>query len=671
MSFLDNGDIRIGVNLGLGGAITYLSEEGSTVNMINSYDLGRQIQQSYFSGPDQFLPPGRQQHPAWSPWPWNPIQTGDVFDNHGRILSHTNDASEIYLRMIPMQWALNRVRGEARFEQWIRLEGNVAHVRNRLTNARTDATEQFRARDQELPAVYTVGKFHRLFSYTGTAPFTGDALTELPKAPPPWAYFRATENWAALVDDDLRGVGIRHPDAVRFIGGYSGSNPGTGGPLDFDTGYVSPLHIELIDHDIVYEYEYQLIVGHLDEIRQWIYDNPGPDRKPHYRFASDRQHWYPHIPSGTTDAGVPDDFLRVHVDSNDPILFGPNCAFRAEEVPQLFMAARHHLADPPATPRAFLFWETDNAGAFSETRIGNVVVNPDDQWHIYNFNLSASPAWQGLISWLRLDPIQTGQAGDYVDISALSHKNDPPQITPIGDQSIPENTSGGPFPFSIDEDLLPLDALSLTASSSNTTLVPNANLTLGGSGSERSLSVTPAPDIRGTTTITITVSDGVETTAESFQLTVIDPDSDLDGDGLPYWWEALHGLDPESDDGPNGADGDLEDDGITNLLERALNLDPNVADRDGLPVVSIARNPDGRNHCIQISHRRLIDPANLTYQIEISPHLDQWDSHPPLTELVGPPVPLGDGITEIVTFRIKPTISESPQRYVRLRVETD
>ena len=59
MSFLDNGDIRIGVNLGLGGAITYLSEEGSTVNMINSYDLGRQVQQSYFSGPDQFLPPGR------------------------------------------------------------------------------------------------------------------------------------------------------------------------------------------------------------------------------------------------------------------------------------------------------------------------------------------------------------------------------------------------------------------------------------------------------------------------------------------------------------------------------------------------------------------------------------------------------------------------------------
>ena len=51
--------------------------------------------------------------------------------------------------------------------------------------------------------------------------------------------------------------------------------------------------------------------------------------------------------------------------------------------------------------------------------------------------------------------------------------------------------------------------------------------------------------------------------------------------------------------------------------------------------------------------------------------MDQWDSHPPLTELVCPPVPLGDGITEIVTLRIKPTISESAQRYVRLRVETD
>ena len=43
MTFLDNGDVRIGMDLALGGAITHISTKDRSGNIINSADLGRQI----------------------------------------------------------------------------------------------------------------------------------------------------------------------------------------------------------------------------------------------------------------------------------------------------------------------------------------------------------------------------------------------------------------------------------------------------------------------------------------------------------------------------------------------------------------------------------------------------------------------------------------------------
>lgn len=52
MAYLENSRLKLGVDLSLGGAVTYLSDEANGgKNMINSYDWGRQIQMSYYSGP--------------------------------------------------------------------------------------------------------------------------------------------------------------------------------------------------------------------------------------------------------------------------------------------------------------------------------------------------------------------------------------------------------------------------------------------------------------------------------------------------------------------------------------------------------------------------------------------------------------------------------------------
>jgi hypothetical protein len=67
ISYLDNGILRLGVDLNLGGSITYLAESSDGVNMINSHDWGRQIQMSFYSGPQPFTPNGNPIQNFWQP----------------------------------------------------------------------------------------------------------------------------------------------------------------------------------------------------------------------------------------------------------------------------------------------------------------------------------------------------------------------------------------------------------------------------------------------------------------------------------------------------------------------------------------------------------------------------------------------------------------------------
>ena len=98
--------------------------------------------------------------------------------------------------------------------------------------------------------------------------------------------------------------------------------------------------------------------------------------------------------------------------------------------------------------------------------------------------------------------------------------NDAPTITPISDQATSENTPTPAIPFNIGDAETPAASLLVSATSSVTSLVSNGNIDLGGSGSERTITLTPTAGQSGTTEITINVSDGTATTSISFTLTV-------------------------------------------------------------------------------------------------------------------------------------------------------
>jgi hypothetical protein len=318
----------------------------------------------------------------------------------------------------PKQWALQNYDADCVFEQWITLNGSVATVQNRLINGRSDAT-QYQAMDQELGALYTWRALSQLWTYSGTQPFTGGALTQIPKTAPPWAYFRATEGWAAYTasSGSKWGVGILVRGNCSFIGGFSGSTT-SGNQSSVNTGYIAPLRREVIDHNIVHDFTYQLILGNLADIRNYAVGQQA-NLKPNFFFRGTRAGWTYRVAS---DSGypIPEDHLRVNVNTGDPQMWGPECSFQAAEVPKLYIrAAVYCSAGTPTT--AQLFWEKENgASAMSEAQSYSLPLINDGQYHLYTLDLSKNASWTGQISRLRFDPVYNGTTGDYVKVSAIT-----------------------------------------------------------------------------------------------------------------------------------------------------------------------------------------------------------------------------------------------------------
>lgn len=422
ISYLDNGVVRVGVDLDLGGSITYLADAVRKDNIVNSFDWGRQIQMSFYSFPAPYKPNGKQPAKVWEGLGWNPIQSGDHFGNRSKVLEHRNDGKTLYVKCIPMHWPLDNEPAQCRFESWITLADDTVEVRNRISNQRSDHTF-YAARTQECPAIYTNGTYYRLMTYRGTAPFTGAPLDRITKlwlpdtklTGSPWDTWQATENWAALVNDDDFGVGIFTPGTYLYSGGFAGY-PGNGGEKDSPTGYISPNQQEILDHNIQYEYRYTLIVGRLERIRKYVYDHSDYNRLPDYHFKTDRQHWHyiDAIDSGWPIKGE----LNIVFEKEKPRLIGPPGFWKAEDVPKLIIRAAHHTQNTQAR----IFWKNFGDRTFSQEKSVTVTIISDGTYHNYDVPLASSNHYRDIITALRFDPVTSGSKGESVQIQFISYK---------------------------------------------------------------------------------------------------------------------------------------------------------------------------------------------------------------------------------------------------------
>jgi hypothetical protein len=116
----------------------------------------------------------------------------------------------------------------------------------------------------------------------------------------------------------------------------------------------------------------------------------------------------------------------------------------------------------------------------------------------------------------------------------------------------------GPLDIYIDDFETAPAELQLSAASSNPALVPNANLDLGGSGDVRTLEIEPLAGVFGSTTITLTVSDGSDSVSTTFVFSVGRPpvalSFDFDDGTLQGWTTVATGPTSSSPITPPGPD---------------------------------------------------------------------------------------------------------------------
>lgn len=252
--YLDNGQIKLGVKESSGAGIAYLSVSGSDRNLLNHFDHGRLVQQSYYGQKDGTIWAGK-------PWRWNPVQGGDYKHGASKVLELKSDKTTLYAKSMGRHWSGCVDLPEVTFEEWITLTGKVAHVRYRMTYTGTNSHPKTH---QEVPAVFVEPDLPTLVTYTGDKPWTGDTLN---MSQPGWPNEsrNITENWAAYVDKDNFGIGAYVPIAsritcYRFSAGHT-SKQGA-------CSYFAPIIELAITPGTVFEYDLYLTLGKPEEMRK-------------------------------------------------------------------------------------------------------------------------------------------------------------------------------------------------------------------------------------------------------------------------------------------------------------------------------------------------------------------------------------------------------------------
>jgi hypothetical protein len=139
--------------------------------------------------------------------------------------------------------------------------------------------------------------------------------------------------------------------------------------------------------------------------------------------------------------------------------------------------------------------------------------------------------------------------------------------------------------------------------------------------------------------------------------------NDTNGNGLPDAWEAESGL--------NASDlafGDRDRDGMLNIVEYALGLDPTVPDGPAGCWITTETNPaDGLRYLV-LHYRHRLSMTDWTIDVETSPDPIHWSAAPSGFEQTQAPTTLPGGAVEVVHVRVLQPMAGAARAFVRLHV---
>jgi arylsulfatase A len=248
--FVENEHLKVGVDLGAGAAIGWLSTKAAPErNLINTYDRGRYMQQSYY---------GDEDGSDWSGkvWRYNPVQGGDWQGLPAKVVEFKQEsAMRVAARVVPRHWATGKLLDEVEMQQAVSLEGDLVHVKFHL---RYTGKESHKAHHQELPAFFVRPEFETLVICEGD-PWKDAALTR--KQPGERnEYVTLGEPWLAWADKDGFAVGVLTKGAKRAtcyrVGGVAACS------------YAAPIDTFALTPGLEFEHEVWMGVGKVEELRE-------------------------------------------------------------------------------------------------------------------------------------------------------------------------------------------------------------------------------------------------------------------------------------------------------------------------------------------------------------------------------------------------------------------
>ena len=295
--FIEAENVKVGVDLLWGGALSYVEDLDSSVqavsvdgkikvdsnagarynaevvnenvNLINRYDPGRLVQQSYYGTLEY-------DHGVYmeNDWRYNPVQGGNQFGDASKIIDLRITENSIYIKCRPLDWAKEKeFITPSYMEATYSIENGRVHAQCRFVDFSGYPEAES---SQEIPAFYCIEPFDNFVYYKGDKPWTNGELTyekELifwPDANYP--HFYSKENWAAFTGEfeDSFGIGLFVPDEEAFLTGIFGR----GNTTDEDpskassTSYIAVTKTRTFRSFEPYEYEYYLATGDVNEIRE-------------------------------------------------------------------------------------------------------------------------------------------------------------------------------------------------------------------------------------------------------------------------------------------------------------------------------------------------------------------------------------------------------------------
>ena len=278
--YIENDHYKLGVRLLWGGGINYLEDKQirrslRMANLINQADTGRLVQQSYYGTSKE----GSYQAGIYNDtqWKYNPVQGGDQYNNHSRIIDIVVKDYSVYVKSQPLDWSLNNQLTPSYMENAYTLYAEYVKVDNRFIDFSGMTSHPFA--HQELPAFYTLSALSRFYWYDGSSGWTGDTLSyrdDLNFWGDPQYHDDCcipvrrsnTETWCAWVHPKVDyGIGIYVPNVDMYLAGkyeHNGSTSASNGA----TNYVAPLNnMKMVSYQAL-EYSYLITTGEIEEIRE-------------------------------------------------------------------------------------------------------------------------------------------------------------------------------------------------------------------------------------------------------------------------------------------------------------------------------------------------------------------------------------------------------------------